>query len=273
MYDGEAAAAFYNAYGEREWTRFEDGRTGRVSLEVHLHYLRQFVAAGDRVLDVGAGPGRFTIELARIGAEVTVADLSPVQLDLNREQVTAAGVEDRVRERVVADVCDLSHFSDGSFDVVVCYGGPLSYVLERADSAVAELLRVTRPVGHVLLSVMSLVGSFMHALPVVMEQRRQLGPKALEEVLRTGVVGPELTNGHVTMRLFRSRELRELLERQPCKIVLMSASTISDRPHHELVESLDEETRAALVAAEIELGAEPGAVDAGSHLIAVVRRT
>jgi hypothetical protein len=120
---------------------------------------------------------------------------------------------------------------------------------------------------------MSLIGSFMHALPVVMEQRRRLGPKALEEVLRTGIVGPELTNGHLTMRLFRSREVRDLLERQPCEIVAMSASTISDRTHHDLVESLDEETRAALVAAEIELGAEPGAVDAGSHLIAVVRRT
>ena len=29
------------------------------------------------MLDIGAGPGRFTIELARLGADVVVADLSP----------------------------------------------------------------------------------------------------------------------------------------------------------------------------------------------------
>jgi len=270
-YDARAAAEFFDVYGESEWLRFQNGRTGTVSFDVHLHYLKQFVRPGDRVLDVGAGPGRFTIELARIGADVTVADVSLVQLDLNREHVEAAGVA--VRERVVADVCDLSAFCEGSFDAVVCYGGPLSYVLDRANEAVAELLRVTKNGGYLLVSVMSLVGSLMHALPRVIEQRREIGTAALEDVVQTGVAGPEVTNGHLAMRLFRSSELRELLAHHPCEIVAMSASTISDRTHHELVASLDDETRAALVAAEIELGAEPGAIDAGSHLIAVVRRT
>lgn len=270
-YDPETAASFYDAYGEREWARFEDGRTGRISFLIHVHYLEQFVRPGDHVLDVGAGPGRFTIELDRLGAEITVADISSVQLDLNRERTEAAGVQ--VRERVLADVCDLSRFEEESFDVVVCYGGPLSYVLDRADDAVAELLRVTRRDGYVLVSVMSLVGSFVHGLPNVLEQRRELGPRALEEVLQTGVIGSELTRGHLSMRLFRSRQLRELFSRHPCELVAMSASTLSDRTHFDLVESLDEETRAALVAAEIELAAEPGALDAGSHMIAVMRRT
>src|SRR5215208_2873068 len=118
-YDAKRAAAFYDEYGEREWTRFEDGRTGLVSFEVHRHYLERYVCAGDRVLDVGAGPGRFTIELARLGADVTVADISPGQLELNRVHTEEAGIA--VRDRVVADVCDLSHFGDEAFDVVVCY--------------------------------------------------------------------------------------------------------------------------------------------------------
>ena len=66
-YEAERIAAFFDAYGEQEWTRFEDGRTPSTSLEVHREYLRRFVRAGDRVLDIGAGPGRFTLELARLG--------------------------------------------------------------------------------------------------------------------------------------------------------------------------------------------------------------
>lgn len=80
-YDAARAAAFYDAYGDREWTRFHDSRTGEASLAIHTEYLRRFIAPGDHVLDVGAGPGRFTLELARLGARVTVADLSRVQLE------------------------------------------------------------------------------------------------------------------------------------------------------------------------------------------------
>ena len=55
-YDARAAAAFYDEYAEREWSRFEDGRSGLVSFEIHRHYVERFVRPGDRVLDVGAGP-------------------------------------------------------------------------------------------------------------------------------------------------------------------------------------------------------------------------
>jgi 2-polyprenyl-3-methyl-5-hydroxy-6-metoxy-1,4-benzoquinol methylase len=87
-YDASAAAAFY---GEREWERFE--RAGMSSsLASHLHYLRRFVTAGERVLDVGCGPGRFTIDLARIGARVVAADISPAQLELHRRYIGEAVV-------------------------------------------------------------------------------------------------------------------------------------------------------------------------------------
>ncbi len=97
------------------------------------------------------------IELARLGAEVVVADLSPRQLEVNGE--AAAGLEDRIVERFRADVTNLSRWDAASFDPAVCYGGPLSYVLDRAEDGVAELVRVTRPGGHVLVSFMPLVGA------------------------------------------------------------------------------------------------------------------
>ena len=65
-----------------------------------------------------------------------------------------AGCEHRIVARVALDITDLSRFPDRSFD-----GGPLSYVFDRADDALAEMLRVTRPGGYVLLSVSSLAPS------------------------------------------------------------------------------------------------------------------
>ena len=216
FWDPGRASSFYDEYGEREWTRFEDGRTPAPSLDVHVEHLRRFVHAGDRVLDVGAGPGRFTIELARLGADVAVADLSPGQLELNRERVEAAGLEERILERQVADVLDLSRWPDGSFDAAVCFGGPLSYVVDRAEDGVAELVRVTKPGGHVLLSVMSLVGTILHYLPILLDLARRDGVPKNEEIVRTGLLPDETDYGHLAMKLFRWSEASfvALLERK-----------------------------------------------------------
>ena len=79
-------------------------RNARNALQAHVTRLRRLLADGDRALDVGAGPGRFTIELARLGAQITVADLSPGQLELNRERVAEAGLEEHVLERAQAEL-------------------------------------------------------------------------------------------------------------------------------------------------------------------------
>jgi len=171
QYDPAHISSFYDQYGEREWDRFDDATTpiNKVNYHIHRTYLERYIAPGDRVLEVGAGAGRFTIDLARRGATVTVGDISPGQLALNGEKVRAAGCEGSVAAREMLDVVDLSRYPTDHFDATVCYGGPISYVFDRADEAVGELVRVTKPRGHILLSVMSLVGSTAHGLPVIVE--------------------------------------------------------------------------------------------------------
>src|SRR6476659_2542492 len=156
-YDPGHIARFYDEYGAREWERFDLSSMDRAGLEVHLRLLRERIRKGDRVLDAGAGPGRFTLELARLGALVVVGDISPTQLELHAEKT--ASVQDSIESRELLDITDLSRFPDGSFDAVVCFGGPLSYVLGEADRALSELLRVTKRGGSLLLTVMSLLGT------------------------------------------------------------------------------------------------------------------
>jgi SAM-dependent methyltransferase len=263
-YDALRVAAFFDDYGEREWTRFEDGRTPSTSLAVHLHYLREFVRAGDRVLDIGCGPGRFTIELARIGADVVAADVSPGQLELNRQRLAEAGLEERVRERVVADVTDLSRFDDGAFDAAVCYGGPISYAAEHAEQAVAELARVTRRGGHTLVSVMSLVGAVVQYLDGVLDLVRRDGFEPNEEIVRTGMLPEDDGYGHLRMKLFRWSELEPLLSRHGTVVAASAAGLLRAEPE-------EPELRDVLARLEVELGAEPGAIDVGPHILAVVR--
>jgi SAM-dependent methyltransferase len=265
-WDPERAASFYDEYGEQEWTRFEEGRTPAPSLDVHLDRLRRFVNAGDRVLEVGAGPGRFTIELARLGARVSVCDLSPGQLELNRQRVAAEGLEEHVVERQLADVLDLSRWDDASFDATICFGGPLSYVVERAEEGIAELVRVTRPGGHVLVSVMSLVGTVTHFLPILLDLARRDGVDKNEAIVRTGFLPDEPDYGHLAMKLYRWSELEALLAPHGTVVEACAAGLLSS------LQPEEPELRQFLSRVELELAGEPGAVSCGQHILAVLQR-
>jgi SAM-dependent methyltransferase len=257
-WDPARTAEFFDEYGEQEWTRFERGVTPAPSIAIHTQILEGFVRPGDKVLDAGCGPGRFTLELLRLGAHVTALDISPGQLELLRARVPDV-------EAVVGDITDLSGFPDDGFDATVCFGGPLSYVVDRADQAIAELARVTRPGGHLLVSVMGLAGAVIHYAPILVELARRDGPAKSLEVARTGVLPEGEGYGHLAMRMYLWEELEELLDPHG-EVVEGAASGVL--PHVAVEEP---EIRALLQQFEEKLAYDPGSRSCGEHIIGVLR--
>lgn len=96
---------------------------------------------GQRILDVAAGTGTSSVPYRDAGAEVVAADLSEGMLAEGRRRHPDI---DFVR----ADVTDLP-FEDASFDAVTMSFG-LRNVAEH-QSALAELLRVTKPGGTLVI--------------------------------------------------------------------------------------------------------------------------
>jgi SAM-dependent methyltransferase len=273
VYSADDVQRFYDRLGEAEWERFGKTPADRVSLEIHRRFLAEHVEPGMRVLDAGAGPGRFTIELARLGATVVVGDVSPVQLRLNEEKLLEAGLESAVEARHVLDITDLSRFRDGEFEAVVCYGGPLSYVWERAGDAAVELLRVTGPGGRLLASVMSNLGTHRRWLNDAMAIAERHGIEAIDRVFRTGGLPAEInTNPGHACRMFRYAELEALLERAGWGVADASASSFLTA-RLEPIEPMSEALWEMLLAWELDACREPGALDGGTHIIVAARRS
>lgn len=275
QYDPEQTRQFYEQYGDREWERLVGNAERVVNFHVHRHLLDRFIRPGDRVLEAGAGPGRFTLELARLGARVVVGDISPTQLELNRQKVQENGAEGAVESRTLLDIVDLSAFATGSFDAVVCYGGPLSYVFDRAEQALSEMLRVLKPGGVLLFSVMSRTGSTRQGLGAILEMTRQFGLAPVDTVNATGDLLGDLSRGH-RCHMFLWSELKGLLDRQPCTIEAAAASGCLSVGQGDLLTPVMEEEPELwerFLAWELMYCLEPGAVDSGTHMIAVVRRT
>lgn len=270
LYDADYISAFYDDYGTTEWERLEKTPADRVNFFIHKHYLQKYVGAGANVLEAGAGPGRFTIELAKLCAKVTVGDISKKQLELNAHYVAEAGCEGAVEARVQLDITNLSQFETNRFDAVVCYGGALSYVMEQADKAVSELLRVVKPEGYVLLSVMSLVGATRIFLEGVMSLNNFV--EQIESARQNGILTREDNNGH-PMKLYRSKELRDLFECHGAEVVALSAANLISPGRDEVLEPfLNTPTWDKLLTWELDYCAEAGAVDCGTHILAVAQK-
>lgn len=113
--------------------------------EVHE---RLRAAASPRILDVGSGLGRTTIELARAYPYATVegVDMDPASVDEARKAAAEAGVADRV-SFTVADAA--RHDTPERYDLVTCFE-----ILHDTGDPVGTLrnaLRLLAPGGRVLI--------------------------------------------------------------------------------------------------------------------------
>jgi len=106
--------------------------------------------AGVAVLCLASGGGQQGPVLAAAGADVTVFDNSPRQLERDEEVAARDGLAIRT---VLGDMRDLTAFADGSFDLVF---NPVSNVFCPDLAPVwRECFRVLRPAGALLAGFMN----------------------------------------------------------------------------------------------------------------------
>ena len=129
----------------------------------------------------------------------------------------------------------------------------------------AELARVTRPGGHVLVSVMGFAGAVIHFAPIIVDLARRDGVAKSLEVARTGFLPEEDGYGHLAMRMYLWDELEVLLAPHGEVVDGAAAGVL---PHLQVEEP---EIRALLEEFEQKLAHDPGSRSCGEHLVGVLR--
>jgi SAM-dependent methyltransferase len=153
------------------------------------------VEEGQRVLDVGCGPGALTEELVRrVGAEnVAAADPSPSFVDAARERNPGVDVQHASAERLP--------FADDGFDAALAQ--LVVHFMKDAVAGIREMARVTKPGGVVAASVWDMGGARAPISPFWIAARR-LKPTAQDEA---GLAGTR--QGHLA-GIFEEAGLRDV---------------------------------------------------------------
>jgi ubiquinone/menaquinone biosynthesis C-methylase UbiE len=176
-FNTEFLERYYNRGNENErlFTRH-----GLVEYLTTMRYIEKYLFPGAKVIEIGAGTGRYSLALGAMGYEVEAVELVQHNIDVFRMNVTS-GQRINITQ---GNALDLSAFADNSFDVTLLLG-PMYHLYTEDDKrrAISEALRVTKPGGVVFASYCISDGSLLSAF-----QRNQFD---IAEYVNRGKIDPD----------------------------------------------------------------------------------
>ncbi len=143
-------------YGEvNEDTRLTRSRQGQLEYFITTSFIRRFAFPGAKILEIGAGTGRYSVALAKKGFDVTAVELLESNLSVlkkNGEGITNL-------KSLQGDGTDLCFIEDDSFDLTLVFG-PMYHLYEEDEikRAIDEAIRVTKGGGVLFFAFLSVYG-------------------------------------------------------------------------------------------------------------------
>ena len=260
-------ADYYDARVQEEWQRLE---ASWLEFAITQHFIRAKLSPESRILDLGGGPGRHALALAKDGYSVDLVDLAPANVNFARQKAAECGV--RLGFAMVGDARALPSIESESYDGVLVLG-PLYHLTAREDRArcIDEVRRVLKPGGCGFFAFISTYASAHYAVKH-MEQLPALMPLLREASGRESyIVDP--AKGHFTKAFYIHPSLIAE-EFEGCgfqRVSLFGAESLFAQSELRLL-SQSPETRSELLAFAIAQAEDVAALYNSEHIVFVGRK-
>lgn len=169
---------FYNHYDEDSRLT---SRYGMVEFLTTMRYVEKYLTPGSRVLEIGAGTGRYSHALARQGYPVDAVEL----VEHNIEIFCRNTLPGEAVSVIQGNALDLSAFPDNQYDITLLLG-PLYHLYNKEDKrqAIREAIRVTKQGGIIFAAYVISDGCLL-------DEGFKRSNINVAEYIRNGLLDPE----------------------------------------------------------------------------------
>lgn len=160
MDDRKVVQEYYDATVEGEWERLAHNPH---EFCITTAMMDRYIKPGHRVLDIGGGPGRYSIYYARRGCQVTLVDLSAGNVAFAQGEAGKAGVDMRAMQ---GDALEADAILAGEHYDHVFLMGPMYHLLEEGQRlrAMEAALALVKPGGKIYVSYIMLFSGMIYAM-------------------------------------------------------------------------------------------------------------
>ncbi|BBH24532.1 hypothetical protein Back11_58770 [Paenibacillus baekrokdamisoli] len=265
---------YYTSFGEREWSRLD-----REPLEftVNWHYMKKYLPSSGCILDNGAGPGKYAMELARCGYQITLTDLTPHSVELAEIKAAELGLEQHFAGFHIQNATHLDALSNVSFDASLMLG-PL-YHLQKADErsmAVKELYRVTKPGGVVFVAFRNRTNHVLTSLLRPDHWKPNDNVDTIEAFYESGIFNHQDEGRYTGAYYYPVEEINPFMEEHGFEGVELIGSTnlgtLLSQEHWNMWINKGETEHKKLISFLIKMAREPSILGISSHLLYIGRK-
>ena len=245
-------------------------RHGQVEYLTTMKYIKLCLSGttDPRILEVGAGTGRYSVALAKEGFRVTALELIAHNLDVLRSKLD--GTEPI--EVLQGNALDLSVFPDASFDLTMLLG-PMYHLFTKEDKlrALSEAIRVTKPGGTILVA-------YCMNEPTVIQYVFGLGDTRgnhLSEVLDADMLTPDWhckSEPKEVFELIRTEEIEELNAAFPVVRVKLVATDGATNYARGQVDEMDDATFAKWLDYHFTICERQDLIGASHHTLDILKK-
>ena len=141
---------YYNNYDED--SRLIKDKAHRIEYITTTKYIEKYLKKGDRILEIGAGTGRYSINYASKGYKVDAVELVNKNLEILKGKIT----EEMDISAIQGNAMDLSMYKENTFDITLVLG-PLYHLYDDTDinKALEEAIRVTKSKGKIFIAYLT----------------------------------------------------------------------------------------------------------------------
>ena len=109
-----------------------------------MRYIEKYLKPNSKIIEIGAGTGRYSIDLADMGYDVTAVELVPHNINIMKKKVKPKH-DIKIYE---GNACDLSFIDSDTYDIVLLLG-PMYHLFTDEDKhkAISESIRVAKKGG------------------------------------------------------------------------------------------------------------------------------